>query len=157
MATGITRAGGVGQVARVNGTAGSGATGGAIRREDAFNAVRNHTDTHTLSGNTELAADLVGEHDGVALRVYRARVMDSVARQADELNEGKIGDSFQAADGHARLHDASLGVRDLDGGAGGAQLAQVVVGDLGSVDVDLNLGVLVDAQQPAMRRVADGF
>ncbi|PYV01197.1 MAG: hypothetical protein DMG26_14095 [Acidobacteria bacterium] len=71
------------------------------------------------------------------------------------MNEGKISDGAEASRGHARLYDSPRRVRDLDGSACGAKLAQVVVGDLREMKVNLDLRVLVKAQHPAARRVPD--
>ena len=89
----------------------------------------------------------------IALRRRRADAPPSVARKADLVDAGKLGDGDQPRRRHARLHAPVRGVADFHGNAVRRQLAHDVVGDGGQQDVDLNLIRGVDAQRASTRCV----
>ena len=112
------------------------------------------TPTRTpVPSSAELRAHGVGVQNRIAFAEYVAGAGARVRRQADRIDDGKLGDGGEPGHRQARLNAAARGVPDFDGHAGIGQLADVLVGDRGHQDVDLHLVVRVDAQAAALHRV----
>jgi hypothetical protein len=93
--------------------------------------------------------------DGVTFGEGLAGARPRVGRQPDLVDRAQLRDRGEAGHRQACLNPAARGVADLDRDTRVGQLAQGLVGHRAHQNVDLHLVVGVDAEAPALHRIAD--